>query len=42
MANTDETPRPRPHPGRLVWLAGLALGLVAGAVVAFELAGISH
>jgi hypothetical protein len=37
MTNSNEGPTPRPRSGRLFWIAGLALGLAAGAFVAFEL-----
>jgi hypothetical protein len=38
MVDSDETPTPRPRTGRLFWIAGLTLGIVAGAIVAVQLA----
>jgi hypothetical protein len=38
MVDSDKTPMPRPRKGRLFWIAGLTLGVVAGAIVAVQLA----
>lgn len=42
MNHSDDRPTPRPRKGRLVWIAGLALGIIAGVVVAVELAMLSN
>jgi hypothetical protein len=42
MNQSDDRPSPRPRKGRIVWIAGLALGVIAGIVVAVELATLSN
>jgi hypothetical protein len=41
MSNREDRPAPRPRKGRIVWIAGLTLGVIAGVVVALELAVLS-
>jgi hypothetical protein len=40
MTNSNQAPEPRPRSGRLIWIAGLMLGVIAGVIVAFELAAV--
>lgn len=41
MNRSEDRPSPPPRKGRMVWIAGLALGVIAGIVVAIELAALS-